>query len=167
MAFRLPFLSAGPRVRVTTTSVVASTGYYAMLFSLASVLRNVRVDRRTQTIAIEDRFGWAFECNREIQFSEVRAVTYGYDDASLLHRTFSVGGAFDVYSVGLRLYDDEQVHLFRFMGPGTWTHEGLLSDFEEVEPQSDALVTGSQDGDSLVWAELVSKMVGVPIRPPK
>lgn len=124
MAFGIPFLSLGPRVRVTGDVLIASTGISTFIMTLALSLRTVTVSRKKRLITIDDRYGWAFDKVREVHFSEVRAVTYGYKDASTMNALFSAGVALDVYKVGLRLFDDECIHLFHFRlsakpaGPG-------------------------------------------------
>jgi hypothetical protein len=92
-------------------------------------------------------------------------VTYGYDPWSQDAGWSWSYDSFDIFSVGLKLVDDKDIHLFNFLGAGTFTNEGPLPDWMYWSDYALDCV-GTQEGDSQVFAELVSRAIGVKIAPP-
>ena len=70
--------------------------------------------------------------------------------------------SFDQFSVGLRLYNGEDVHLFHFLGDGTFTNN---SPFPDWMCWDDYLfdMSGAQEGQSRALVELLCKMVTVKV----
>jgi hypothetical protein len=159
-------LSIGPRLRRRGDTLVITTRLRAALLTLGLTLKRVTVDIVAETITIETRRGWFFAATRTIPFREVVAVTYGYADHSTSQYFSQAHDSLDVYRVGLRLLGDREVHLFRFIGDGTWVNNSDFPDWMHWEDRG-LDCSGTQDRDSLALVELLSGLLGVRVRPPK
>lgn len=166
MTLALGLLSLCPRVRKEAGTLVLSTGFKTSLLTLGLARRRVVVDPAARTVTIESRYGWVVERERVVPFDRVRAVSYGYDDLSPDGPFSLAHDAVDVYRVGLRLWDDEDVPLFRFVGEGSWVNDSDWPDWLYWDEKYGDLA-GTQDRDALAVVELLTAMIGVGVRPPK
>ena len=149
----------GPRV-------VATTALRVRILLLGLLIRKIVIDPTEKTIQISSRYVWLFRRQRTIRFSDVQAVTYGYEDLMSYESYFSYGhDSFDWFTVGLRLKDKSETRLFNFIGEGTFNNEGPLPDWL-YWGESAFDVSGSQDKESRVFAELLSNLVQAPIAAP-
>jgi hypothetical protein len=165
MALVSRLFSICPRIREDEGRLVATTAWRYRILTLGASYREVVVDAEQKVVRIRRRFLWVCRRRTTIPFSSVKKVTYGYDlwsADSWLSWTYD---GYDIYSVGLNLDNDQDVHLFNFLGEGTFTNEGLLPDW--VYWSDFALdAVGTQGQESKVFAELLSRAIGVPIAPP-
>lgn len=134
------------------------------VLTLGLLLRRVVVDRESQTIHIERRTCWLFHSARRLPFGRVAAVTYGYEDVHPFAGIASTHDAVDRYIVGLRVAGEEELRLFYFLGDGVFTNDGPLPDWwywdEYVTDFS-----GTQERESRLFVQLLSKLIGVTIVP--
>ena len=162
MASSSRLFSICPRVAKRGSQLVACTAWRLRVLSLGWLYREVRIDPGKQEIEIYRRYLWVFPRRRRVRFGAIAAITYGYEDfgSSLSWAHDSV----DLYSVGLRLHDDEELHLFYFFGDGEFSNNGPLPDWlywDEFLFDS----SGTQERESRTFAELLSKMIDVSIVP--
>jgi hypothetical protein len=97
----------------------------------------------------------------------IDAVTYGYEDIFSEQEWFAFAhDSFDWFTVGLRLRGGVQKHLFHFIGEGTFSSHGPWPEW--VYWGDYALdLSGSQEKESRAFVEVLSKLVGVPVVPPR
>jgi hypothetical protein len=157
--------SLGPRIRKSDGTLVAATGWRFGLLSLGTMLRRVVVDARSQTVEIHTRYAWLFARTRTIRFSNIRAVTYGYGDWSPDGLFAFAHDAVDVYTTGLRLYNDREVGLFHFVGNGAFVNDGPFPDWC-YWPDFALDIMGTQGQESRLFVDLLSAILGVEVRPP-
>ena len=136
------------------------------LLTLGLTLCRVTVDRQQQTVLVERRRFWLFRRRQRIKFDWIAAVTYGYSDQSFTGFFSLKHDSFDVFSVGLWLYDDEEFRLFAFFGDGTFTNNTVWPDWMYASRFASDL-TGTQEQESRVFAEILSRMIDVPMLPPR
>jgi len=157
-------LATGPRLSKIGGKLVATTPLYIQVFTLGLMKRTVIVDTIRKCIILTRRLGWFFRRRLRIPFHSIQAVTYGYQDWAETSWSWTHRSA-DFYKVGLRLFSRREVHLFFFCGEGEFRNQGPLPDwFYWVDYQFD--VAGTQGQESRCYAELLSKIIGVPIEPP-
>ena len=150
---------AGPRI-------VATSAWRVRILSLGAIQRQVVIEPASQMITVRSRYLWLIRKQRTIRFSDVQAVTYGYEDLMSHQSFFSYShDSFDWFSVGLRLADDSEIGLFNFIGEGTFSNNGPLPDWL-YWGESKFDISGSQDKESKVFAELLSTLINVPIAHP-
>jgi hypothetical protein len=158
-------LSVCPRIRKDRGRLIASTSWRVSLMTLGAVHRRVIVDPQKEAVFIRDRYAWVVPRRRRIPFGSIAAVTYGYQDlagwpGALGHKSS------DWFSVGLWLHNRNAVRLFSFSGEGTFTNDGPFPDWCYWD-QWVLDFSGTQESESRVFAEVLGKMIGVPIEPPK
>jgi hypothetical protein len=120
---------------------------------------------------LEIRKAWAIKTFRRIEFTDIEEILYGYAEVSSdSFDTSSTWGAHtvqDLFTVGLLLKGGEQVTLFRFYGQGGFVNNGILPDWMYWDEYLVSPYTqGNQESDSLMFADLLSRMIGVPIGNP-
>lgn len=157
-------ISFCPRITAQDDSLMASTSWIVRILGLGLFLRKVVVDRRSQTVTLEQRMAWFFKRKRHWSFSQVAAVTYGYDDVNPFALFSTTHDAIDRYVVGLRVRGDAEVRLFYFIGDGAFTNDGPLPDWWYWDDYAMDF-TGSQERESKLFVQLLSKMIGVTIIP--
>ena len=157
-------LATGPRLAKIGGKLVATTSLYIRVCTLGLVNRTVIVDTARRCVTIKRRLCWFFRRRLRIPFDSIRAVTYGYQDWAANSWSWTHRSA-DSYKVGLRLLSRKEVHLFFFCGEGEFSNQGPLPDwFYWVDYQLD--IAGTQGQESRCYAELLSKIIGVPLEPP-
>lgn len=159
-------LSVGPRITRDGDLLVAVTGWKMRFLTLSLLLTRMTVDPERRVVLIERRLGWIFTRRRKIKFDWIAAVTYGYSDQSLSGWVSQAHDSFDVFSVGLRLHDDDEFRLFAFFGNGTFTNESIWPDWM-YGGRYYADLTGTQESESRTFAEALVQILDVPLLPPR
>ncbi|GIW92275.1 MAG: hypothetical protein KatS3mg110_0316 [Pirellulaceae bacterium] len=159
-------LSICPRIRKKSGRLVASTAWILRLLLLGTTYRKVVVDPNTRTISIYSRYLWLVRRRRVISFGEIQAVTYGYEDLAIASLFSYAHDSIDCFSVGLRLKDGMEIGLFNFVGEGTFSNNGPFPDWL-YWPEFALDMSGSQENESRVFVDLLSKMIGVSVVPPR
>jgi hypothetical protein len=153
-----------PRIFKSKGKLVAKSSLYQRIISLGLLNRKVVVDPARRTVTISRSRFWFFRRRRRIPFDLIRAVTYGYQDWNANSLEWGHKPE-DLYEVGLRLQDRSELHLFYFYGEGEFTNQGPLPDWIYwTSFQFDT--AGTQGSESRLFAETLSKILGVPIEPP-
>jgi hypothetical protein len=162
MTLASSLLSLCPRVHKQGRCLVASTPWRLRLLTLGTVLRKVIVDPKQQVVWLRRRYLWLFAPRRRIAFRSIEAITYGYQDVAYSSVLSWAHDSTDLFRVGLRLHGGDEVHLFFFFGDGTFSNDGPFPDWFYW---SDYLfdLCGTQDRESRVFAELLSRLTGAPI----
>lgn len=155
-----------PRIRKASGCVVATTAWRVRLLLLGTIYRRVVVDPSKQTIAIRSRYLWFICRKRTIRFSDIRAITYGYQDMAPDAALAYTHNSYDWFSVGLRLNDLADFHLFSFIGDGPFNNNGPLPDWVYWQEFRFNIV-GSQEKESRVFVDLLSRMIDAPVVPPR
>jgi hypothetical protein len=129
------------------------------------MLRQVIVDPNDETLSVRDRYLWLFQRTRTFRFSEIQAVTYGYDDWS--------GTIFgearhplDCYQVGLCLGDEREMTLFYFFGESEFLDGSLLPQWS-LWPEYTVDLVGTQQSRSRLLVDLLSTMMTACVQPPR
>ena len=162
MAFYSGLFSLCPRVAKLDGRLVASTPYRSRLLTLGLFYRQVIVDPKEQVVRLHRRHGWLFAHDWHIPFGAIQAVTYGYEDWNPFASFQLARDSVDWFTVGLKLKNQTQHHLFSFVGDGTFQNDGRLPDWLYWDEYLTD-VSGTQENESQVFAELLSKMIGVPL----
>lgn len=158
-------LNVRPKVSKEGDVLVARSGWKSHLFSLGFGGRTVRVEPKQRAIKVRTRRFWGFTTSKRIDFDWVEAVLYGYHDASVGLYAYQAN---DLFTVGLQLKNGEEITLFRFFGEGDFLNNSIWPDWMYW---SDILVAqysrGTQESESLLFADLLSRMIGVPVENPR
>lgn len=155
-------LAICPRIRKEENHIVLSTAWRMRLLLLGLMLRTVTIDPEKKRLIISSRYFWLFHRERKIPFSKIEAVTYGYEDISPESWFAFAHDSFDCFKVGLRLADLSEVHLFNFLGDGTFDNQSVVPDWMYWDQFAFDL-SGSQEKESRVLVDLLSKMMGVTV----
>ena len=161
-----PFFSVGPFVYKAKSKLVARTPLYLQIWTLGAFYREVIVDPKAEAVRVRRRYAWFFKRAVRIPFGSVRAVTYGYSGTGGPQGWW--WGAYDTkdcYSVGLRLSNFREVHLFWFWGDGPFTNYGPFPDWLYWQEYLFDLC-GTQETESRTYAEALSRLIGAPVEPP-
>jgi hypothetical protein len=132
------------------------------MLTLGGRSRRVSVDRKNEIIRIQDRRFWAFTNRQVITFDRIQEIIYNYSD--VLESDWVSHDAEDIFRVGLWLKDGKDIILFRFYGQGEFVNNSIFPDWmmmDEIIPGQ--VVTHNMDSESLSIADVLSKIVGVPI----
>jgi hypothetical protein len=108
---------------------------------------------------------WLICRNRIVRFAEIQGVTYGYEDMSPASLLSYAHDSYDWFTVGLRLNDNSEMHLFNFIGEGTFANNGPFPDWLYWE-QFTFDISGNQEKQSRLFVDVLSKMIGVSVVPP-
>ena len=165
MALISRIFSICPRIREAEERLIATTAWRYRLLTLGASHREVIIDPNQKVVRVRRRFFWVFRRRTVIPFSSVRSVTYGYDPWSPNSWWSWSYDGFDIYSVGLSLHNGKDVHLFNFLGEGTFTNDGPLPDWMYWGDFAFDLV-GTQGGESRAFTDLLSRAIGVSVAPP-
>ena len=99
-----------------------------------------------------------------MSFARIVGVTYGYEDVNPFSSLGLVHDAFDRFIIGLRVVGRDEVKLFSFFGDGVFTNNGPLPDWwywKEIAVD----FAGTQERESRLFAQLISRLIGVTILP--
>lgn len=157
-------LSICPRIRKSPGKIVASTAWRWRILSLGLSSRSVTVDREQREIVLRRRLFWVYRRRRRIPFDSIQAISYGYRDMSLGAYLAWAYDSTDLFSVGLLLHGGRPVHLFHFLGDGTFRNDGPLPDWMYWD---DFLFdwSGEQEREAKAFVNILSKCTGVPVIP--
>lgn len=164
MVFETPLIAVCPRIRAEEDRLTATTSWLFSILTLGLSLRRVVVDRHLQTVIVQQRTAWLFFREQEIPFAQIAAVTYGYEDEHPFALTPGTHDGVDRYLAGLRVFGQDEVRLFSFVGEGTVTNNGPLPDWWYWEEYV-VDFTGSQARESRLFVQLLSQMIGVTLEP--
>ena len=165
MTFQLPFLSICPCIESQEDKLAASSHWFIRFVTLGLVFRRVEVDLAAQCVNLTLKRFWWFSKRRSFEFRHITAVTYGYEDVYPGASYLPSHGSLDLFVVGLRLANQEEIALLRFFGDGTFTNDGPLPDWW-YWGEFEADFSGTQEKESRLFAQLLSRMIGVPVCPP-
>jgi hypothetical protein len=164
MALPIRWLSIGPRIKKLDGKLFASTARRLQWLTLGLCWRQVILDTQGRELTIAGRYCWFLQTQRRVRFADVEAVTYGYQDWAMVASLNSAHDTLDLYSVGLRLYDGDDLHLFHFFGDGTFIHNEIWPDWMDWDRYVFDL-SGTQDRESRLFVDLLSQLIGVPVVP--
>jgi hypothetical protein len=154
-----------PRISKEGDTLVAKTCWRSHLCSLGCASRKVTVDPRQKIVRIQYRRFWFAKTSRRIQFDWVSDVLYSYHEVA---PDWGAHTESDLFSVGLQLKSGETVTLFRFYGAGDFVNNTVWPDWMYWD---DFLLSpymkGNQESESLLYADLVSRMIDVPLTNPE
>ncbi len=166
MPITSPLFSTCPRVEKVRGRLVARTALHFRIMTLGTVCREVVVDPKEEVVRVRRRYGWFFKRAFRIPFGSVRAVTYGYAGTGGEQGWWwGAHDTKDCFSVGLRLSDFREVHLFSFLGEGPFVNYGPWPDWLYWQEYLFDL-RGTQDAESRAYAEALSRLIGAPVEPP-
>jgi hypothetical protein len=151
-----------PNVRCEGSLLVIESGWRTAMLTLGGRPRRVSVDRQNRIIRIQDRRFWAFTNRDVIAFDRIQEIIYSYNDA--LESNWVSHDSEDIFRVGLWLKDGKELILFRFFGQGEFVNNSLWPDWMmagDILPGQ--IVTHDMDSQSISLADVLSKVVGVPI----
>lgn len=159
-------LSVCPRIRKRGRKLEAATAWRLRILTLGMFYRRVVIDTKKREIRLFRRYLWFFARQRRFRFGEIEAVTYGYTDSAWGQWTHWAHDSHDWFAVGIRLATGEEVHFFYFYGDGTFTNNGPWPDWLYWD---DYLfdMSGTQERESRGFVELLMKMIGVTLVPPR
>jgi hypothetical protein len=160
-------LNVRPRITRRKDGLAATTAPHVMVLALGLRLRTVLIDPHQRAVRIFARNGWLFTRVRYIPFDVVVVVLYGYSDMTLFRLPIGSYTELDLFAVGLRLRNGEEVELCRFFGQGDWVNNSWTQDWADSGEEFVAeLGRGSQENESRVYAEAVAQMIGAPLERP-
>jgi hypothetical protein len=160
MAIVVPFLSMCPRIRKSKGKLVARTCVLAGVLSLGLLLRRVVVDPKHKRVTVSRRLFWFFAKRVVIPFKHVESVVYSYEDWNAGTDWGWAGHTTDQFRVALKLIGGEEVHLFHFVGEGSFVNNSPFPDWMYWD-QYVFDYSGDQVGASRAFAEVLKKMMGV------
>jgi hypothetical protein len=149
-----------PRITADDHCLKAKTSLVSVLLTFGLRYRSVVVNRTSRNVVIHTKTAWFWNRTETHPFDQIAAVTYEYDEFSLLNRHDPI----DRFIIGLRPKVGQEFRLFDFIGDGGFTNGGPLPDWWYWE---DIVFdyTGSQEPESRAFAQLLSKLLGVKIEP--
>jgi hypothetical protein len=154
----------GPRISRDGQSVVASSNFLSQLLCLGFAGRRVTIDPRQGLIRVHYRVLWVLTRSRRIEFDWISHVVYDYSGMGGWYGAYQEG---EVYSVALKLKNGQEVLLFQFVGEGDFVNNTVWPDWMYwVEFKVAQFCQGPQEARSLMYAETVSRLAGVPLGEP-
>ncbi len=162
----MPFYSAlysiCPRVKKESGRLVARTGWRFLITTLGLIQREVICDPKNAVVLVRRRYCWFFTRRLRIPFASITAIGYGYQDLNPGKDWFWTHDSYDWFTVRLKLRSGKEMHLFHFHGDGTFTNDGPMPDWMYWDDYLFDL-SGTQDRESYLFVELLSKMIGAPV----
>lgn len=156
-------LSICPRIGKRGCRIVAKTAWRLRILLLGLVLREVVIDPQAEEIILDSRYLWVVRRRHVFPFADIEAITYGYQDDTF-GSSWSAHDSTDWFNVGLRLKDRKEIHLFHFIGDGTFTNNSVFPDWMYWGERLFDF-EGSQERESKAFVDLLSTMVRVPVVP--
>ncbi len=154
-----------PKVYWDGKLYVAKSDWKSQLFCLGFAGRKVVVDPVSKVVRINKRYIWAVHQTRRIEFDWISGINYDYND---INPASSVSWATarqhqDLFTVSLNLKNGERVRLFRFYGDGGFVNDSFMPDWFYWSDRIEAdLTRQDQEGESLSYVDVLSKLIGVP-----
>lgn len=159
--------SACPVIRKRSPGIVVTTSLFWKIVLLGTSLRKVTIDLSKEEIRVESRDFWFFRRRQRIRFRKIKGITYGYSNWSPGSVLSTAHDAIDHFTVGLRLWNDVEHPLFSFVGDGSFVNDNeFIPDWFYWDEFAFDL-TGSQESESRLFAELLSNLLNVPIVRPQ
>jgi len=156
-----------PRVRKSEGKLVACTALRLRILTLGALYREVVIDPKQRIVRIRRRTFWSWRRTEQIPFALVTAVAYGYSGTGGVGDWWrGATDTLDAFRVGLRLDGLEEIHLFWFLGDGPFSNYGPLPDWLFWN-ESQNHPRGTQETESCAYAETLSRLIGVPVAPPR
>jgi hypothetical protein len=153
-----------PRVSKEGNVLIARSGWRSQLFCLGFAGRKVTVDPQQKIVRIHYRRFWFASTSRRIQFDWVSEVLYGYNEVAPEWGAYTES---DLFTVGLKLKTGEGVTLFRFYGAGDFVNNTIWPDWMYWDDfLTSPYLKGDQESESLLYADLLSRMIGVELTNP-
>ena len=150
-----------PVVRKEGDLLIACSDWKSQLMSLGFGGRKLVVDPKQKIMRMIVRRFWFFRSSRRIEFDWVGEILYGYWNSSL---GWGAGQPDELFTVAIKLKTGETITLFRFFGEGDFVNNSLWPDWMYWEDAALANYTrGNQERESLLFADVISRMVGVQI----
>jgi hypothetical protein len=156
--------SVCPRLSKQKNKLVAATAWRLRILTLGWLFRKVIVDPKKKVVNFHSRYFWVIPCHRRIKFTAIEAITYSYQDWAPGASWTWTHDSVDLFTVGLRLYGGEDVHVFYFYGDGEFTNDGPLPNWIYWENYLFDTV-GKQQKESRAFVDLLGKMIGVEVMP--
>lgn len=155
-----------PRIRYASAKIIAETGGLTSLLLLGTAYRRVTVNSQKARITIASRYLWFIRRKRVIEFSMVKAITYGH--AKMTPQSL-ISGPYDTkdsFRVGLRLIDETEVHLFSFVGGGLFINNSAWLDWMYLftEENNNAV---DKEWSAKRLVEILESMLGRTVVPPR
>jgi hypothetical protein len=133
------------------------------ILTLGLLHKRVTVDPKEQVVRIRRRYLWFIRRTSRIPFPLIAAITYGYSGSGNNWGTAQKSS--EIYTVGLRLHSGRERRLFSFVGDGEFQNNGPLPDWW-YWPEYVFQFVGTQERESRMFVEALSKMIGAEITPP-
>jgi len=162
----MSLFALSPRIRKNSGRIIATTAWRVRLVFLGTLYRSVAIDPQKRKLTIASRYFWFIVRRRQINFSRIVAVTYGYEDMSAGSALSTSHASLDWFTVGLRLADDTELKLFNFIGQGSYINESSLPDWLRWKEYAFDF-SGSQEQESRAFVKLLAKMCDVTVVPPR
>jgi hypothetical protein len=162
MVLESRFLSQCPRVKKSQGRLIATTNWRLLIFTLGLYWHQVVVDPGKQVVLLRRRYAWFFWRGIRIPFRSIKSIDYGYQELNPAAGWAWSYDSADWYTVRLRLNSGKELHLFHFHGDGHFTNDGPLPDWF-YWPEYATDMCGTQERESRLFVEVVSKMIGVPV----
>jgi len=157
-------INVRPRVSKQGNRLVAASDWKSQLWGLGFGGRRLVVDPAQKALRMITRRFWFYRSSRRLEFDWIQEVQYGYADMSAGWGAYQEN---DLFTVGLLLKNGERITLFRFFGEGDFVNNSIWPDWMFWEQSMLANYTrGDQERESLLFADLLSRMIGVQIGNP-
>ena len=157
-------ISLCPKIKAEENALTASTSWLVRVLTLGMLLRRVEVDLQSRTVIVEQRTCWLLHSVKVFPFGQIAAVGYGYEDIHPFASFASTHDAIDRFVVGIRIAGGDEVRLFFFLGDGVFTNDGPMPDWWYWDDHLMDFI-GTQEQESKLFAQLLSKLIGVSIVP--
>jgi hypothetical protein len=165
MAFYSSLFSVCPRIRKQHGRLIATTSLWFQILTLGLLHKRVTIDPKEEVVRIRRRYLWLIRRNTKIPFRSIAAITYGYQDWGDTWNFSLAHDSKDFYTVGLRLHSGQERRLFYFVGDGEFQNDGPLPDWWYWQEYMFDFA-GTQQRESRMYVEALSKMIGAEVRPP-
>jgi len=153
-----------PRVSKSGNTLVATSDWKSQIWCLGFGGRKVVVDPGQKLLRLFIRRFWFWRTSRRIEFDWVQEVLYGYFSTE---SGWGAGQVSDLFTVGLQLKNGDSLTVFRFFGEGDFVNNSIWPDWMYWEGYLLADYTrGDQERQSLLFADLLARMIGVPVGNP-
>jgi hypothetical protein len=160
-------LAICPKVIDSNDRLVARTSWIAWFLMLTLLSRKVVVDAKKHRVFIKRRLFWFCVSIFSIPFDQIEKISYNYEDWGPFTGVGLTGNTKDCFSVNLQLVNGEDVHLFNFLGEGTFEARApnpLLS-FSWYWAKMLLAFSGSQEDDSRRFVDRLEELIGAPVSP--
>ncbi len=157
------FLSVTPRISKKDGKLVAKTSFVGFLISLTVLHRTVVVDPKSKSVTMTRRWLWFLKSRKRIRFKRIAGISYKYEDWNPISGMGFTGDSFDCFTVKLKLHNGKGLHLFRFVGEGTFSNKtGYYPDWMYWGEYATDM-SGTQDAESRAFVNLLQSIVKVPL----